>query len=402
MDIGQIYDGARFVLLYTAVAMVAAIAIVGLLVFFFKRERFGDFKKYALGITAGAAVMAVVFMTYLNSKSILIEDGGMSAMLFWPIMATIIVILAGLIAMLVCSLFGKTPVRVAGICTVVGAIGGLIAIIVEMTKYFSTVQAYYEEANVTGMVISAVILALVIVAIYLLGNKRKDSDTRAIVYGAIAIAMSFALSYARLARLPQGGSITFASLLPLMIYCCMFGTRRGVLVCLVYGLLQAVQNPWIIHPMQFLLDYPLAFGMIGISGLLFEKNVFKFKGGKMLAFVLGGIMAVLLRWTCHVLSGVFAFADPKVLATYGSYAAYSMAYNSFAFADMAIALAAGIMLFASRAFMSQFDRSVKVSDAPTEYIDEDDEFDALIANGDTAVPAEAKEVKTDMQTPSSD
>lgn len=107
------------------------------------------------------------------------------------------------------------------------------------------------------------------------GDKRKMSDTRSIVYGAISIALSFALSYAKLFKLPQGGSVTFASLLPLMVYCCMFGTRRGLVVCTIYGVLQALQDAFIIHPMQFLLDYPLAFGLIGVSGIFMERACLK-------------------------------------------------------------------------------------------------------------------------------
>ena len=66
--------------------------------------------------------------------------------------------------------------------------------------------------------------------------------------------MSFALSYVRIFRLPMGGSITFASMLPFMLYSYMYGTKKGVLAGLVYGVLQAVQDPWIIHPAQFALD----------------------------------------------------------------------------------------------------------------------------------------------------
>ena len=108
-----------------------------------------------------------------------------------------------------------------------------------------------------------------------------------------------------------------------MIYCCMFGTRRGLIVCTLYGAMQALQDPYIIHPMQFLLDYPLAFCLIGVSGIFMEKGVFK--NHKILAFLLGGVIAVVLRYACHVCSGVFAFADYADLEKYSSAAAYSLA-----------------------------------------------------------------------------
>ena len=172
---------------------------------------------------------------------------------------------------------------------------------VELTKYYNLVSEWYKNFNLVGLTVSAVVFMVLIGIIYFLGGKRNISDTRSIVYGAISIAMSFALSYIKLVELPQGGSITLASLLPLMIYCCMFGTRRGVIACLIYGTLQAIQDPWIIHPMQFLLDYPLAFGMIGVSGIFIEKNVFKGKL-QVVGFALGAIIAVVGRYICHVLS----------------------------------------------------------------------------------------------------
>lgn len=159
-----------------------------------------------------------------------------------------------------------------------------------MAQYYGDIAEYYPNANLVGMIVSAVVFMVIMVVLWFVGDKRKMSDTRSIVYGAISIALSFALSYAKLFKLPQGGSVTFASLLPLMIYCCMFGTRRGLIVCTIYGVLQALQDPFIIHPMQFLLDYPLAFGLIGVSGIFMEKGVFKDKKW------LRSCSAACLRW----------------------------------------------------------------------------------------------------------
>ena len=159
-----------------------------------------------------------------------------------------------------------------------------------------------------------------------------------------------------------------------MIYCCMFGTRRGLIVCTIYGVLQALQDPFIIHPMQFLLDYPLAFGLIGVSGIFMEKGVFKDK--KVVAFLLGGVLAVVLRYACHVCSGVFAFADYADLDKYDTAIAYSMAYNSFAFVDMLIALVAGSTLFASKSFAALMQKSSdvnKAAEVKTEQPTDDDE-----------------------------
>lgn len=356
MDINTLSDKLQYVALYLAVALVAAFIVVGLLVWFFKREKFNDYKKYAIGIATGFAITMVVVFAYVKFQCN-IDD--MQAKLFYPILATLITAVAGAIAMLVSSLFNDKAVKISLIVTAALLLGCFIATMVLMAQYYGDIAEYYPNANLVGMIVSAVVFMVIMVVMWFVGDKRKMSDTRSIVYGAISIALSFALSYAKLFKLPQDGSVTFASLLPLMVYCCMFGTRRGLVVCTIYGVLQALQDPFIIHPMQFLLDYPLAFGLIGVSGIFMEKGVFKEK--KIVAFLLGGIIAVVLRYACHVCSGVFAFADYADLDKYGSAIVYSMAYNSFTFVDMALALVAGSTLFASKSFTALMQKSSDVN-----------------------------------------
>ncbi|HBW05564.1 MAG TPA: hypothetical protein DEF02_03140 [Clostridiales bacterium] len=375
MDIETLSDKLQFVALYLAVALVAAFIVVGLLVWFKRRDKFADFKKYAIGITTGFAVTLVVVFAYVKFQCN-VDD--MQAKLFYPILATLITVVAGAIAMLVSSLFSDKAVKISFIVTAVLTLGCFIATMVLMTQYYGDIAEYYPSANLVGMIVSAVVFMVIMVAAWFVGDKRKMSDTRSIVYGAISIALSFALSYAKLFKLPQGGSVTFASLLPLMIYCCMFGTRRGLIVCTIYGVLQALQDPFIIHPMQFLLDYPLAFGLIGVSGIFMEKGLFKDK--KVVAFLLGGVLAVVLRYACHVCSGVFAFADYADLDKYDTAIAYSMAYNSFAFVDMLIALVAGSTLFASKSFSALMQKSSDVNAAPqvkAEQPTDDEELDEI-------------------------
>lgn len=347
MDIKTLAEKLQYVALYTAIAIIASCIVVGLLVWFFKREKFNDFKKYAIGIVTGfAATMLVVFSYVMFQRNI----NKMQAMLFYPILAMLIVVVAGGIAVLISSLFSNKAAKISLIVTSVLFLASFIALVVVVWKYYNAhcdeFKKDYPGMSLVGMVVSAVVILAVLVVLWFVGDKRKLNDTRSIVYGALAMALAFVLSYARLFKLPNGGSITFASLLPLMIYCCMFGTRRGLIICSLYGVLQALQDPYIIHPMQFLLDYPLAFGLIGVSGIFMEKGVFKEK--KILAFLLGGVVAVLFRYICHVCSGAFAFAT---YTDFKAALAYSLGYNAtYVFADMAISLVAGSFLFASKSF----------------------------------------------------
>lgn len=382
MDIKTLAEKLQYVALYTAIAIIASCIVVGLLVWFFKREKFNDFKKYAIGIVTGfAATMLVVFSYVMFQRNI----NDMKAMLFYPILAMLIVVVAGGIAVLISSLFSNKAAKISLIVTGVLLLASFIALVVVIWKYynirFEEFKKMYPGMSLVGMVVSAVVILAVLVVLWFVGDKRKLNDTRSIVYGAVAMALAFVLSYARLFKLPNGGSITFASLLPLMIYCCMFGTRRGLIVCSLYGVLQALQDPYIIHPMQFLLDYPLAFGLVGVSGIFMEKGVFKEK--KILAFLLGGVVAVLFRYICHVCSGTFAFAE---YTDFKAALAYSLGYNAtYVFADMAISLVAGSFLFTSKSFTAAMQQSsdgnklaasTQTSDGATG-VDNDEELDEV-------------------------
>ena len=361
-----------FAILYTVVALAVLGLAVALLMYRFRRDRLKDYAKVAFGVVAGLAIMATVLMAVVTFYQINNYDGGSPKELFQPILALVCVAIGGGCLMGIASFFNKFAVKVAAIITGAGLLGAFIAAMVLMTRYFETSQSeWYPSLSTTGLVVSMVIGILILGVAFFFGKKATFSDTRSIVYGAIAIAMSFALSYARFIHLPQGGSVTFASLLPLMIDCCMFGTRRGIVVCLIYGCLQALQDTYIIHPVQFLLDYPLAFGMIGVSGFFCERT--PLKKNKLIAFIVGAVIAVVLRYACHICSGVFAFADYADLETYDTAIAYSFAYNSFTIVDLAIDLAAGILLLLSPAFRRQMDIAVQPAKGVEDDFSDEDE-----------------------------
>lgn len=377
--ISRLFDGLvndmGFAILYTVVATAVLGLAVALLLYRFRRDRLKDYAKVCFGVVAGLAIMATVLMATVTFYQINNYDGGSPKELFQPILALVCVAIGGGCLMGIASFLNKFAVKVAAVITGAGLLGAFVAAMVLMTKYFNTSQSeWYPSLSLTGLVVSMVIAILILGVAFFFGKKASFSDTRSIVYGAIAIAMSFALSYARFIHLPQGGSVTFASLLPLMIYCCMFGTRRGIAVCLIYGCLQALQDTYIIHPIQFLLDYPLAFGMIGVSGIFCERT--PLRKNKFFGFIVGAVIAVVLRYACHVCSGVFAFADYADLETYDTALAYSFGYNSFTLVDLAIDLAAGILLFASKSFRRQMDLAMQpAAGAADDFTDDADEDD---------------------------
>ena len=209
-----------------------------------------------------------------------------------------------------------------------------------------------EDVQSFGLYLVSGISATALVCLGLFGDfhNKKEFDSKSVTYAAICIAMSFALSFMRLARLPQGGSITPASLLPLMLYAYMFGLRKGIFAGFIYGLLQAFQDPTVLHPAQFLLDYPMAFAWMGLAGVFAQcKALRKYPQAQ---FALGGVIAGLGRFCMHFLSGTFAFG---VFAPEGTPAAlYSVVYQAGdVLPDLAITIAVGIALFSSKAFVKK-------------------------------------------------
>jgi len=380
MSIDQIFDLCGQIFLYLTIAL---IVIGGFVFIVFYKKKTADFKKVKLAYIIAIFIYAMVVATTmlaLKFSSIKADDSidfESYKYLLWPLVSMLIVMFISAISILICVKVNKDKIKLVVSIDSLLILGSFIAIMVCMSKYFELVADWYPNTNLVGLIVSVIVVAALIAIMYFVGNKTNGLDTKSIVYGAISIALSFALSYIRFFKMPQGGSITFASLLPLLIYCCMFGTRKGIIICLIYGTLQAVQDPWIIHPLQFLLDYPLAFGVIGISGIFIEKNAFKNK--KLVGFILGAIIGVTLRFACHVVSGVFAFADYADLAKYSTTLIYSMAYNSNVFIDMLITIFCGSMLFSSSSFVSQMEKStVTKTNDDIVLNDEDDEIDKLI------------------------
>ena len=139
------------------------------------------------------------------------------------------------------------------------------------------------------MILGLAALAAIFLAI---AKSRKAWSAKTVAYGALAIALSFVLSYIRLFRMPQGGSITPASMLPMMIFSAAFGIGPGVAAGLVYGVLQYLQGGDFLNIWQVLFDYVIAFSALGLAGL------YKYLNKKWQVYAVLGVSAVLLILMC--------------------------------------------------------------------------------------------------------
>ena len=194
-----------------------------------------------------------------------------------------------------------------------------------LSSYFNEMLDKFLELDLRLTLIS-VLCAVVIVIVLRIINKKTGGlkwDTRKLTYGAVCIALSFILSYIRLWKMPNGGSITAASMLPMLAYGYMAGPMWGLIAGIAYAVLQFLQESYFLSLPQFLFDY--IFPFIAISAL---SGVFKTKNKKVDLY-LGFSLAILARYLCHVFAGIVFWAE---YAPYNPIL-YSFAYNSFVFID---------------------------------------------------------------------
>ena len=130
------------------------------------------------------------------------------------------------------------------------------------------------------------------------GGKDKKTDVRALTVSALLIALATVLGQIKIFEMPQGGSVTLFSILPIVVCGYLLGTRRGVMAGFCVGLINLIFGPYVIHPVQLLMDYPIAFGALGLSGL--TRNT---KNGLTKGYIIG----IIGRYICAVLSGVIFF-----------------------------------------------------------------------------------------------
>lgn len=153
--------------------------------------------------------------------------------------------------------------------------------------------------------------------------------------GGMAIALSTILSMFTVYRMPQGGSITPASMLPVIFCAIAFGPVWGIMVGLVHGMLQFILAPFAAHWASVVLDYPLAFGLLGLAGFfaakkdlrMQQKNIFRRLSLISLPRLVIAIwIAMAGRTACHLLSGVIFYYSYAIDAGMNPWI-YSIIYN---------------------------------------------------------------------------
>ena len=163
---------------------------------------------------------------------------------------------------------------------------------------FEHLQGFFEST--LGQVVTVGIIALMFLFILIPGKEQKNkrADTKAVTLSALLVALATGLGMLKLFEMPYGGTVTAFSMLPIVLCGYFLGTRRGVMAGMCVGLLNLIFGPYIIHPIQLLVDYPFAFGALGLSGLCRNQ-----KNGLVKGYLLG----LFARYVCAVVSGIVFF-----------------------------------------------------------------------------------------------
>lgn len=141
---------------------------------------------------------------------------------------------------------------------------------------------------------------------------------------SLMAALSIILSYVQFGALwAMGGSISLI-MIPIFVIAFRRGWKAGALTGFIVGLLQLFTGATIVHPVQLVLEYPVAYTVLGTAGLFVTSRSFA-KGVPYVSIVIGVLAAALLRFIDHFASGVIWFGAyagdmPVVL--------YSAVYNA--------------------------------------------------------------------------
>jgi len=168
----------------------------------------------------------------------------------------------------------------------------------------------------------------------------KRNSVTVLAECALMLAIATILSFITVYQLPYGGTITLCSMVPLLYISFYYPIRWASLTAVAFGLLQMLfafypppAKSIIAFAAVILLDYLIAFGVVGLAGL-FRRP---FHGDK--GMLIGGSIAIAGRFLCHFISGILiwgAFAPEGQ-----SVAFYSLLYNgSFMLGEWLLSMAA--------------------------------------------------------------
>jgi len=165
----------------------------------------------------------------------------------------------------------------------------------------------------------------------------RNKSVQVLVESGVMVALATILNMIQVYTMPNGGSVTPGSMVPILFLAWRRGVKAGVIAGVAFGVMDFMFKPYFLHWAQFFLDYLLAFGILGLFGL--------WKGRKSIVNVSIGVAIIaVLRLVIHIASGVIFWSEGM---EFGPALAFSASYNaSYMIPEAIIALI--IMLLLTR------------------------------------------------------
>lgn len=161
--------------------------------------------------------------------------------------------------------------------------------------------------------------------------------TKALAEASVMIAFATVLSLIKLVEMPYGGSVTLASMLPIVIVAYRHGVPFGLLTGFTHAVIQQLIGlsslsyftTWQSILAVIILDYVLAFTIVGLGG--FTKNRIGLKRAdyptrQRIEIAVGMLFVCVLRYICHTVAGATVWAGLSIPTE--AALIYSISYNA--------------------------------------------------------------------------
>lgn len=160
-------------------------------------------------------------------------------------------------------------------------------------------------------------------------NTKQKSGILVLTECSIMIALATVLSIVKIFEMPYGGSITLASMLPIVIVAYRHGVLIGsgsALATSTIQILLGLKNfsyftSWQSIVALAVFDYLLAFTVFGLVGIFRGKIK-----NQSVAMATGALIASIIRYACHVISGATIWAGLSIPTE--AALVYSLSYNA--------------------------------------------------------------------------
>jgi len=147
-------------------------------------------------------------------------------------------------------------------------------------------------------------------------NKRTGSGvstTRALTESALLVALAAVLSLYAVFKLPNGGSVTIGSMIPILLVSMKYSFRWSLAVAFAYSMIQMflgfyappVEN-LLYYSLVVLLDYLIAFSVLCLAGPIYRalRSTLSVR----FRLLAAALFCFSLRFICHFLSGIIIWA----------------------------------------------------------------------------------------------